>query len=103
MVRATPGGLFDPANPTTSEPISPNNEGGPASEPANGGPPGSDPANYLHSNPYPFTAAPGQPKNDCEAGREAYVAGTKQIGNTATNPGNTGAFPPKTSTSGSGK
>lgn len=103
MVMATPGGLFDPANPTTSEPISPNNEGGPASEPANGGPPGSDPANYLHSNPYPFTAAPGQPKNDCEAGREAYVAGTKQIGNTATNPGNTGAFPPKTSTSGGGK
>ncbi len=103
MVMATPGGLFDPANPTTSEPQSPNNEGGPASAPANGGPPGSDPASYLHSNPYPFTAAPGQPKNDCEAGRENYIAGQKQIGNTATNPGNAGAFPATGSTARSGR
>ncbi len=95
MVMATPGGLFDPANPATSEPQAPNSEGSPASAPADGGPPGSDTASFLHSNPYPYTAAPGQPKNDCEAGREAYIAGQKQIGNTATNPGNAGAFPAK--------
>ena len=40
----------------------PNNEGGPSSAPANGGGPGSDPDNYLHTNPYPNTAAPGQPQ-----------------------------------------
>ena len=102
-VLATPGGLFDPANPTTSPPESLNNEGVPASAPANGGGPGTDQANYLHSNPYPFTAAPGQPKNDCEAGRENYIPGKKVIGNTATNGGDANAFPPTGSTSGGGK
>ena len=52
-----------------------NNEGGPSSAPANG--PNSD--NYLHSNPYPNTASPGQPK-ECEAGNEPFKAG-QQIGN----------------------
>jgi ABC-type transporter Mla subunit MlaD len=57
-------------------PQGPNNEGGPSSAPANG--PNSD--NYLHSDPYPNTASPGQPK-ECEAGNEPFRAGRKVIGN----------------------
>jgi virulence factor Mce-like protein len=57
-------------------PQGPNNEGGPSSAPANG--PTSD--NYLHSDPYPNTASPGQPK-ECEAGNEPFLAGRKVIGN----------------------
>jgi virulence factor Mce-like protein len=57
-------------------PQGPNNEGGPSSAPANG--PTSD--NYLHSNPYPNTASPGQPK-ECESGNEPFLAGRKVIGN----------------------
>ncbi len=79
-VLATPGGTYDPANPATSPPLSPNNEGVPASSPANGGPEGSDPANFLHSNPYPYTAAPGQPKT-CGAGTETFEGGKVVIGN----------------------
>lgn len=92
MVMATPGGLFDPANPSTSAPISPNNEGLPSSAPANGGPPGSDITNYLHSNPYPNTAAPGQPAGECEAGRENYEVEKVVIGNPPGNQGSAGAF-----------
>ena len=88
MVMPTPGGLFDPANPADSEPQSPNNEGGPSNQPANGGPPGSDIASFLHSNPYPYTAAPGQPANSCQAGREDYIVGEKQIGAAAAGGGN---------------
>lgn len=62
----------------------PNSESGPASAPANG--PASPTRaskdflttdisltqdSFLHSNPYPNTAAPGQP-NECEAGNEGY-------------------------------
>jgi hypothetical protein len=57
-------------------PQGPNNEGAPSSAPANG--PGTD--NYLHTNPYPNTAAPGQPR-ECEAGNEPYLAGQKVTGN----------------------
>jgi virulence factor Mce-like protein len=60
----------------------PNNEGGPSRAPANG--PGRD--NYLHSNPYPNSASPGQEK-ECEAGNEPYLAGRQVIGNV---PGNQG-------------
>jgi hypothetical protein len=35
---------------------------------------------FLHSNPYPNTAAPGQLK-ECEAGNEVYVPGRQVIGN----------------------
>jgi virulence factor Mce-like protein len=63
-------------------PQGPNNEGGPSSAPANG--PNQD--NYLHSNPYPNTAAPGQVK-ECEAANEPYLAGRQVIGNV---PGNQG-------------
>jgi ABC-type transporter Mla subunit MlaD len=57
-------------------PQGPNNEGGPASAPANG--PTQD--NHLHTNPYPNTAAPGQPR-ECEAGNEPYVAGQTVLSN----------------------
>jgi virulence factor Mce-like protein len=53
----------------------PNNEGEPSSAPANG--PG---ANFLHSNPYPNTASPGQPR-ECEAGNEKFLEGRQVIGN----------------------
>ena len=59
-----------------------NSEGGPSSRPANG--PGRD--NYLHSNPYPNTASPGQPR-ECEAGNETFAAGRQSIGNVAGNQG----------------
>jgi hypothetical protein len=51
-------------------PNGPNAEGGPASAPANG----PAPDNHLHANPYPNTAAPGQPK-ECEAANEPYAIG----------------------------
>ena len=57
-------------------PQGPNNEGGPASAPADG--PTQD--NHLHTNPYPNTAAPGQPR-ECEAGNEPYLAGETVLGN----------------------
>lgn len=63
-------------------PVGPNSEGFPSSAPADG--PGVD--NHLHSNPYPNTAAPGQPR-ECEAGNEDYVVGRTTIGNL---PGNQG-------------
>jgi len=63
-------------------PVGPNSEGTPSSAPANG--PGID--NHLHSNPYPNTAAPGQPR-ECEAGNQGYVPGQTTIGNI---PGNQG-------------
>jgi virulence factor Mce-like protein len=75
--------VFDP-------PDGPNNEGSPSSAPAAGGDPGSggDPTdrNFLHVNPYPNTAAPGQPR-ECEAGNEDYLP--EQLV-TGTVPGNQG-------------
>jgi len=80
-------------NATTFQPAEgPNSEAGQASAPANGG---SELAkgkffntnlNHLHSNPYPNTAAPGQPK-ECEAGNEHYEVGVTRIGNTPRNDG----------------
>ena len=63
-------------------PQGPNNEGGPSSAPANG--PNRD--NFLHSNPYPNTASPGQPQ-ECEAGNETFAVGRQAIGNVAGNQG----------------
>jgi virulence factor Mce-like protein len=71
-------------------PQGPNNEGGPSSAPANGGVPGKQ-DNYLHTNPYPNTASPGQPK-ECEAGNEPFTVGKQVIGNTP------GTQPAKTET-----
>ena len=69
-------------------PQNPNSEAGPSSAPANG--PAADRIkeplredSFLHSNPYPNTAAPGQP-HECEAGNEKYVAGKQMIGNDPT-------------------
>jgi ABC-type transporter Mla subunit MlaD len=69
-------------------PQNPNSEAGPSSAPANG--PAVDRIkeplredSFLHSNPYPNTAAPGQP-HECEAGNERYVAGQQVIGNDPT-------------------
>jgi hypothetical protein len=63
----------------------PNSEIGPSSAPANGGG-DSQPGNFLHYNPYPNTAAPGQ-EQECEAGNETYIQGQSVIGNV---PGNQG-------------
>lgn len=65
-----------------STPQGPNNEGGPSSAPADG--PTAE--NHLHANPYPNTAAPGQPR-ECEAGNEDYLVARTTIGNV---PGNQG-------------
>ncbi|HET7485963.1 MAG TPA: hypothetical protein VFJ64_11400, partial [Solirubrobacterales bacterium] len=77
-------------------PNGPNSEGRPASAPANGPEEsaeeqkslitGEGKANHLHSNPYPNTDAPGQPK-ECEAGNEHYEIGVTKIGNTPRNDG----------------
>ena len=65
-------------------PVGDNAEGGPASAPANGGAPSPgypvNPGNYLHTNPYPYTAAPSQPRI-CAAGNEIYTPGIQVIGN----------------------
>jgi ABC-type transporter Mla subunit MlaD len=72
--------VFDPPDGT-------NNEGSPSSAPANGGGSGVNTAgNFLHYNPYPNTASPGQTR-ECEAGNEPYVVGRQVIGNA---PGNQG-------------
>jgi virulence factor Mce-like protein len=63
----------------------PNGEGSPSSAPANGG--SSDPGNFLHDNPYPNTASPGQSPRECAAGNEKYKTGQQVIGNP---PGNLG-------------
>jgi ABC-type transporter Mla subunit MlaD len=66
-------------------PVGPNGESGPASAPANG----PDRTNFLHSNPYPNTAAPGQPF-ECEVGniRNPFITrGSVSIGNVGGNQG----------------
>ena len=68
-------------------PFGPNNEGSYASAPASGGATGVGAQdNFLHYNPYPNTAAPGQ-TFECEAGNEPYKVGQQVIGNV---PGNQG-------------
>src|SRR6202008_1817300 len=57
-------------------PQGPNNEGGPSSAPANGPTENTPP----HTNPYPNTAAPGQPK-ECEAANEPYARGRTVLTN----------------------
>ena len=68
-------------------PVGENSEGMPAAGPANGGAPlpqydtaDQRAANFLHSNPYPWTAAPDQPRV-CAAGNEGYTVGQQVIGN----------------------
>jgi ABC-type transporter Mla subunit MlaD len=67
-----------------------NSEAGPASAPANG-PQTTNPLtrdSFLHSDPYPNTAAPGQTR-ECEAGNEKFLKGRPVIGNV---PGNQGTL-----------
>ncbi len=71
-----------------ASPTGRNSEAGLSSGPANG--PERD--NHLHSNPYPNTASPGQPK-ECEAGNEPFAVGRTVIGNV---PGNQGTLVDKT-------
>ncbi len=60
-------------------PVGPNGEGTPSAGQAAGG--GFMPReNWLHSNPYPWTASPGQPRA-CAAGNEMYRAQSQVIGN----------------------
>jgi hypothetical protein len=72
-------------------PQGPNNEGTPSSAPANG--PNQD--NFLHSNPYPNTASPGETQ-ECEAANEPYLVGRQVIGNV---PGSQGTRHDKTTRS----
>jgi virulence factor Mce-like protein len=61
----------------------PDSEAGPSSVPAHGPPDTKDTRirdTYLHSNPYPNTAAPGQTK-ECESGLDRYDKGHQVIGN----------------------
>ena len=51
-------------------PSGPNSESGPSSGPADG----PTVENHLHTNPYPNTAAPGQPR-ECEAANEPFLKG----------------------------
>ena len=58
-------------------PQGPNNEGGPSSGARQRA---RRVDNHLHTNPYPNTAAPGQPR-ECEAGNEPYLKGQTVTGN----------------------
>lgn len=67
-----------------------NSEAGPAASYAQGGgtPPGVPDVNFLRSNPYPNTAAPGQSPRECEPGNQPRNMGDfAQIGNYAGNQG----------------
>jgi virulence factor Mce-like protein len=64
----------------------PNSENGPSKLPANSST--FEGNNYLHANPYPNTASPGQ-THECEAGNEPFTASRVQIGNV---PGNQGTL-----------
>ena len=57
-------------------PQGPNNEGSPSSSYANG----PTESNYLHVNPYPNTASPGQDR-ECESGNEPYLKGQAVLSN----------------------
>jgi virulence factor Mce-like protein len=80
----------------TTPPQQPGSDAGPSARPANGPVNRSNGAlsddNFLHSNPYPNTAAPGQTR-ECESGNEAYKAEQQVIGNV---PGSQGTFVDKT-------
>jgi hypothetical protein len=57
-------------------PQGPNSESGPSSAPANG----PTPENKLRTNPYPYTASPGQPKS-CAAGNENFPRNAQAFDN----------------------
>jgi phospholipid/cholesterol/gamma-HCH transport system substrate-binding protein len=63
-------------------PQGPNNETGPSSAPSSGGGPDvtNSSRNFVHVNPYPNTAGPGQTR-ECEAANEKFIPGRTMIGN----------------------
>jgi ABC-type transporter Mla subunit MlaD len=65
-------------------PQGPNNETGPSASPAAGGGPDvvNSSRNWLHVNPYPNAAGPGQTK-ECEAANEKFQPGRQVLGNIA--------------------
>jgi ABC-type transporter Mla subunit MlaD len=72
----------------------PNSEAGPSSAPANSPTPNNFDAgnsNFLHANPYPNTASPGQHPRECESGNEGYIPNRVVIGNVPGNQGTTTA------------
>ena len=72
-------------------PQGPNNEGSQSSAPADG----PTLENHLHTNPYPNTAAPGQPR-ECEAGNEPYLRGRTVTSNVpGTQPARTEGYEPE--------
>jgi ABC-type transporter Mla subunit MlaD len=81
----------------TALPQLPGSEAGPTATPSDG-PAGNDFASigdsFLHSNPYPNTAAPGE-THECEANNEVYRPGMQQIGN---QPGDQGLLTQATGT-----
>jgi virulence factor Mce-like protein len=78
------GPATPPEFPREAQLRRPNNEVTPSRRPARG----PHPENFLHYNPYPHTASPGQPR-ECEAGREPWNPGQLAIGNV---PGNQGVI-----------
>ena len=74
----------------------PGGEGTPSSKPYTTPDAASDEHGPLHVNPYPNTAAPGQP-NECAAGNEPYSGTSSLVGNP---PGNLGTHTEKTKRSG---
>ena len=79
-----------PATPIATPPselFQPNNEVTPSRHTA-GGSSQRGTTNFLHYNPYPNTASPGQPR-ECEAGREPWLPDRRVIGNV---PGNQGVI-----------
>ncbi len=72
------GGQLDQTPPGVNPP---NSENSPSRGPANGPAPAINPTQtFLHANPYPYTAAPGQPR-ECAAGNEKYIPNRMVIGN----------------------
>jgi virulence factor Mce-like protein len=58
-----------------------NSENSPSVGPANGPvDPSAFYSNFLHANPYPYTAAPGQP-HECASGNEKFIPNKIVIGN----------------------
>ena len=70
------GGQIDPFTGVNA----PNSENGPSSAPANSATTFEHHNNFLHANPYPYTASPGQP-HVCAAGNEKYIPNQVEIGN----------------------
>jgi virulence factor Mce-like protein len=93
FVAQTGPGTFEAETGGDQVLYQPNNEVTPSSGVADGAtnvPVGQEDINFLHYNPYPNTASPGQPR-ECEAGNEPWNP-VLQIGNPPGNQGTTTLF-----------